>query len=97
MIIEIAQYTAQPGKADDLRRGFLAALPIIRGAEGCNSAHLLQCVEDPGHFVLQLQWETLEHHTVMFRGGPLFPQYRSHINGLFADPPFVRHYETVQG
>lgn len=96
MVSEIAQFTAQPGKAEELQRGFLAALPIIRGGEGCRSAQLRRCIEDPTLFLLQIEWETLEHHTVMFRGGPLFQQYRSHIAGLFVDPPVVRHFETIQ-
>ena len=46
-------------------------------------------------FVYDIEWETLEHHTVKFRGGPLFAQYRSHINGLFVEPVTARHYTTL--
>jgi quinol monooxygenase YgiN len=95
MVIEIAQFTAQPGQAEDLRRGLLAALPIIRGAAGCRSIQVRRCVEDPSVFLYEIEWETLEHHTVTFRGGPLFSEYRSHITGLFVEPPYVRHYEPV--
>jgi hypothetical protein len=39
-------------------------------------------------------WTTLEAHTVDFRGGPLFPQWRSHINGLFTGTAEVFHYQA---
>ncbi len=97
MVLEIAQFTAAPGKGPQLRARFLAALPIIRGAEGCRSVTLRQQIEDPEQFVLLVEWETLEHHTVTFRSGPRFPEYRSHIDGLFAGAPDVRHYELVEG
>jgi quinol monooxygenase YgiN len=97
MVTEIAEVTAQPGKAEELRVGLLRGLEVIRRGEGCRSATLLRGIEDPSRFILQIQWETLEHHTVMFRGGPLFAEYRSHITGLFAEPIVARHYETISG
>jgi quinol monooxygenase YgiN len=97
MVLEIALFTATPGKGAELRAGFLAALPIIRAAQGCRSATLRQQVEDPEQFALLIEWETLDDHIVTFRSGPRFPEYRSHITGLFVDPPVVNHYEVVEG
>lgn len=95
MVTEIAQFTAQPGQADALERGLRDAMSVIRGAEGCHAITLRHNIEDPNVFMYEIEWETLEHHTVQFRGGPLFPQYRSHINGLFVEPVVVRHFTTV--
>ena len=95
MVKEIAQFTAQPGKAEELLRGLQAGMAVILRAEGCRSIRLSRCVEDPNAFAYEVVWETLAHHTERFRGGPLFPEYRSHITGLFVDPVSVRHYETI--
>jgi len=97
MVIEIAEVTAQPGKAEELQAGLLRGLGVIRHAEGCRSAALLRGIEDPSRFILQIEWETLEHHMVTFRGGPLFAEYRSHITGLFVEPIVARHYEMIAG
>lgn len=97
MVTEIAEMTAQPGRAEELRAGLLRGLEVIRRGEGCRSATLLHGIEDPSRFILQIEWETLEHHTVTFRGGPLFAEYRSHISGLFVEPIVARHYETIAG
>jgi hypothetical protein len=45
--------------------------------------------------MLSLEWETLEHHTVGFRGGPLFPEWRSHIGPFFAEAPQVEHWTAA--
>jgi heme-degrading monooxygenase HmoA len=95
MVTEIAQFTAVSGKAEELQAALRRAMPIIRGAEGNQGITLRRCVEDPNVFMYEIQWATLEDHTVTFRGGPLFAQYRSHINGLFVEPVAVRHYETT--
>lgn len=97
MVVEIAKFVAQPGKTEELRAGLLRGLEVVRRAEGCQSGRLRACVEDPNRFIYEIQWETLEAHTVTFRGGPLFPEYRSHITGLFVEPVTVHHYEEVAG
>ena len=96
MVLEIAQINAQPGKAEELAAGLLAAIPVIRGSEGCISASVRRQIEDPAAFVLVIEWETMEHHTVTFRGGPRFAEYRSHIAGLFVDPIVARHYTAIE-
>jgi heme-degrading monooxygenase HmoA len=97
MVVEIAEFTAQPGKAEGLRTGLLRGLEVVRRAEGFQSGRLRACVEDHNRFIYEIEWATLEAHTVAFRGGPLFPEYRSHITGLFVEPVTVHHYEDVNG
>ncbi len=96
MVTEIAQFRAQPGQAEALQAGLLAGMAVIRRAEGMRSIALRRAIEEPELFLYEIEWETLEHHTVTFRGGPLFPEYRSHIAGLFVEPISVNHYQTVE-
>ena len=95
MVLEIAELTAAEGKADALAAGLRQALPVILSAQGCLSAEARRCLEDSDRFVLVIHWATVEDHVVTFRQGPLFKEYRSHINGLFVEPIVARHYELV--
>jgi len=95
MVQEIAEITAMTGREAELEAGLRRGLEVIRRAAGCHSAQLLRCVEEHGRFVLMIEWATLEDHTVRFRGGPLFAEYRSHINGVFVEPVVARHYTIV--
>ena len=54
-------------------------------------------IESPDRFVLLIQWETLEDHTVAFRGGPLFAEWRAIVGPYFAAPPAVEHFTRVAG
>ncbi len=96
MVTEIARFRAQPGKGDELADGLARGLKVIQTAEGCLSARLCRCVEDGQVYIYEIEWETLAHHIDTFRSGPLFAQYRSHINGLFVEPVEVNHYETIR-
>ncbi len=96
MVLEIARYTVQAEKARAFRNAMLTGgMPIIRRAEGCHSATLRQQIEDPQVFILTIEWETLEHHTVRFRGGPSFADYRATIAGLYEGAIEVFHYQQV--
>jgi hypothetical protein len=40
-------------------------------------------------------WDTLEDHTVGFRNGPLFAQWRAIVGPFFAAPPVVEHFTLL--
>lgn len=85
-------------KADE-EAAFEAAMrkgaPVIAGSPGYLSHQVQRCVETPGRYLLLVRWETLEAHTVGFRGSPAFAEWRAIIGSYFAAPPQVEHYEAV--
>jgi len=95
MITEIAIFTALPGKEDELGRAILRGLEVIRQHPELISARVERCIEKPGQYMLVNTWTSLDAHMRAFRGGPLYPQWRSHINGLFEENPLVFHYEPL--
>jgi heme-degrading monooxygenase HmoA len=68
---------------------------VIAQAEGFRGYKVNRSVETPGRYVLMIYWETLEHHTVQFRGAPLFAQWRAIVGPYFAQPPVVEHFTLV--
>jgi hypothetical protein len=42
-----------------------------------------------------VKWETLENHTVDFRGSENFAEWRGLVGQYFAAPPDVEHTNTV--
>ena len=93
MVTEIALFTAVAGKEQELGQAILRGLEVIRQHPDCISARVERCIEQPGQYLVINIWTSLEAHTENFRGGPLFPQWRSHINGLFEGTPSVYHYQ----
>ena len=95
MVTEIAIFTAVAGKEDDLGQAILRGIEVVRQHPECKLIRVSCCIEKPGQYMLAVSWTSLEAHTVDFRGGPLFPQWRSHINGLFEGTPVVFHYQDM--
>lgn len=96
MILEIADIRIQPGKNADFEAAIERALRTVASrAQGMQGYKVNKCIETPERYVLQIFWETLEAHTVGFRQGPLFTQWRAIIGPFFAQPPHVEHFSLV--
>ena len=96
MILEIADIRILPGKQAEFRAAIQQALDTVASkAAGFRSARVQQGIESPERFMLMIEWDTLENHTVDFRQGPLFPQWRAIVGPYFAAPPVVEHFTLV--
>ena len=96
MITEVAIFQAVPGKEEAFAQGIQRGAEVVRRDAGCRSVVIYRCIEDHARFLLVIQWESLEAHTEGFRKSPRFAEYRSHINGLFAEgSPVVHHYQAL--
>ena len=95
MIYEIAEITIQPGTHAAFEAAVQEAVPLFRRARGCVSMRLDRTTERPDTYRLIVGWETLENHTVDFRGSADFQAWRGLVGGFFAEPPKVEHSHTV--
>jgi heme-degrading monooxygenase HmoA len=96
MILEIADIRIQPGQQAAFEEAIQRGLnTVISKAKGCRGFKVNKGIESPERFILMIFWETLENHTVDFRGGPLFAEWRAIVGPYFAGPPTVEHFSLV--
>jgi len=96
MILEIADIRIAPGQQAEFEAAIAHGIAtVISKAQGFKTARVQHGIESPERYVLMIEWETLEDHTVHFRGGPLFPAWRAIVGPFFASPPVVEHFELV--
>ena len=96
MILELADIRIAPGRNADFEAAIEHGIrSVIARAQGFKGAKVNRGIESPERYVLQIFWETLEDHTVAFRGGPLFAEWRAIVGPFFAAPPVVEHFELV--
>ncbi|KUF09248.1 antibiotic biosynthesis monooxygenase family protein [Pseudoponticoccus marisrubri] len=96
MIVEHAQVRVTPGAGAAFAQAVAQARrEVFPKAKGWLGLELHRCVEAPDSYIVAISWETLENHTVDFREGPLFRDWRALVGPHLADPPSVLHYETV--
>ena len=95
MIREVAEIAVKDGTEAEFVAAVEKAVPIFRAAKGCSAMRLEKVVETPGLFRLIVLWETLEDHTVTFRGSEGFQAWRGLVGPFFAQPPRVDHSEMA--
>jgi heme-degrading monooxygenase HmoA len=96
MILEIADIRIAPGKQAEFEAALQHGVATVASqAKGFKGFRVNKGIESPERYVLMIFWETLENHTVDFRQGPLFAQWRAIIGPFFAAPPAVEHFTLV--
>lgn len=96
MILEIADMRIQPGQQAAFEEAVQRGLStVIAKAQGCRGWKVNHGIESPERYVLMIFWDTLEDHTVGFRQGPLFTEWRAIVGPFFAQPPQVEHFSLV--
>ncbi len=96
MILEIADIRIPAGSNAAFEQAIQHGLAtVVSTAQGFKGAKVNRGIESKERYILQIFWDTLEDHTVGFRQGPLFAQWRAIVGPFFAAPPVVEHFELV--
>jgi len=96
VILEIADFRIAPGQQAAFEEAVQRGIATVASrAQGFRGAKVNHSIESPERYILQIFWDTLEDHTVHFRGSPLFVEWRAIVGPFFAAPPVVEHFTLV--
>ena len=96
MILELVDIRIQPGQQAAFDEAIQRAIGTVASkAKGFQGFKINKGIENPERYVLQIFWDTLENHTVDFRGSPAFTEWRAIVGPFFAAPPVVEHFDLV--
>jgi len=94
MILESAILDVKPGQAPAFEAAMRQARPLIAATPGFISIAVRRCLEAPNRYLLLVEWETLEAHTVGFRQSARYPEWRALLHHFYEPFPTVEHFET---
>ncbi len=99
MGIQVILETIKIKVADENRENFEAALTtavttVLTKSPGFIRFEYLAGIEESDTYLLHIYWNTLEDHTVTFRGSELFTQWRGLIGPYFAAAPEITHWQV---
>ena len=96
MILEVVDIRIQAGQQSAFEEAIQRGVKtVIAHAKGVKSYTVRPSIETPERYLLQIEWETLENHTVDFRESPAFAEWRAIVGPFFAAPPNVEHFQLV--
>lgn len=96
MIYEIADIRITPGQQEAFEKAIHHGVSsVIAKAKGFIDYKVKHGIESPERYLLIIQWETLENHTIDFRESDAFTQWRGIVGPFFAAAPVVEHFEAL--
>jgi len=95
MILEVAILNVKANQEADFEVAFTSASLIIASMKGYMRHELRRCLETANQYVLLVEWETLEDHTVGFRGSEQYQEWRRLLHHFYDPFPTVEHYEAI--
>ncbi|AXN34184.1 antibiotic biosynthesis monooxygenase family protein [Vibrio coralliilyticus] len=97
MILEVAILDVKPDMEKDFEQNFAKAQAIISSMKGYVSHQLQRCIENPGRYILLVNWQTLEDHEIGFRQSAEYQEWKALLHHFYDPFPTVEHYESVLG
>ena len=96
MILELADIRIPPGKQAEFDAAIIKGVETVASkAKGFRGYQVNKGIESPERYVLMIFWDTLEDHTVDFRGSAAFAEWRAIVGPYFAEPPKAEHFTLV--
>ncbi|MGM0923985.1 MAG: antibiotic biosynthesis monooxygenase family protein [Bacillota bacterium] len=95
MILEAVMLQVKDGMEAEYEEAFIRASEIISSMKGYVSHELQRCMEAKGKYLLLVQWETLEDHTVGFRQSNEYQEWKKQLQHFYDPFPTVEHFEKV--
>ena len=96
MILEHADIRIHPGQQTRFDAAIARGVEtVIAKAKGYRGHKVQKGIESPERYLLMIYWETLENHTVDFRGSAAFADWRAIVGPFFAAPPTVEHFNLL--
>jgi heme-degrading monooxygenase HmoA len=95
MILEVAVLNVIDGRKLDFEHAFKIAELIISSMQGYISHELQKCIEIQNQYILLVKWESLEAHTIGFRGSEEYQQWKALLHHFYDPFPTVEHYRLV--
>ena len=95
MVIEYIRYAVPTDRAADFESAYLDARTALEASEHCLSYELAQGIEEPEHWILRIEWDSLEGHEQGFRKSREFGPFFKAVRPFFEQIEEMRHYRAT--
>jgi hemoglobin len=95
MIVEYIRYQIAEERRAAFEDGYRRAQASLQTSPHCLAWELSRCVEEPGQYVLRIEWDSAEGHLQGFRRSPEFREFFAAIRPFVGDIQEMRHYEQT--
>ncbi|MEY3822918.1 MAG: hypothetical protein RL628_1026 [Actinomycetota bacterium] len=96
MVLEHALLDVISGLEVEFEEAFSRAREIISNSPGFISLKIVRGIERPSSYLLLVEWESLEDHTIGFRQSARYAEWRELLHHFYDPFPVVEHFLEIQ-
>ena len=95
MITELAILYVKEGEQKYFQSDFAKAGQFISSIKGYVKHSLRKCLEKDNKYILLVDWENLDDHTIGFRQSAQYLEWKRLLHHYYDPFPTVEHFETI--
>jgi quinol monooxygenase YgiN len=95
MVIEYIRYELDSPRREAFLAAWRSAAQELRESPHCLRYEVSQGVEEPGHFVVRIEWDSVEGHEQGFRKSAGFGSFFQKVKPFFEAIREMKHYAAT--
>jgi quinol monooxygenase YgiN len=95
MLVEYIRYEVPSERRDEFLDAYRSAGGELEASEHCVRYEVAEGVEDPTHFTVRIEWDSLEGHEQGFRSSERFAEFFAKVKPFFAQIREMKHYRVA--
>jgi heme-degrading monooxygenase HmoA len=96
-VIEYIRYEFPPDATQEFEAAYQAVGRFLTESPHCTGWQLARGVEEPGRFVVRIEWDSIEGHVQGFRGSPEFAEFFGTLSAFAGQRLEMAHYRVIGG
>ncbi len=95
LVVEYIRYGVPADRHEEFERAWAEAQKALAEAPQCLGYEVAHGVEEPEHYIVRIEWSSLEEHEQGFRQSPGFGPFFAAVKPFFEQIEEMRHYELT--
>jgi len=83
------------GRESEFETAFATAQQLVAASPGFRELTLSRGVETPNHYLLLIDWDSVEAHEVGFRTSPAYDEWRGLLHHFYEPMPEMAHFTEL--
>ena len=94
MIIEYIRYTVPAERAREFSDAYARAGKVLDADIHCLGCEISRGIEEPQHWVVRIQWDSIDGHENGFRKASHFAEFLAAVKPFFSNIEEMKHYQV---
>jgi quinol monooxygenase YgiN len=96
VVVEYIRYSVPAAREAEFEEAYRRAGHVLDENQHCLRYEIAKGVEEPEHFVVRIEWDSIEGHEHGFRSGPGFREFFAAVQPFLSEIEEMKHYAVRQ-